>query len=377
MSICTGNSLFGDSSQFIKTNGGDLIAVQGSNIMERLILNDIRIPYKQVNKSRIVLSPGQKDYLVNMMGDNYTFLVIKVTYDPKSKIDDDNYINWSYVDDRTRVYSISRLQILNGNSTNRIQNIYLSNPNKKVSVYIDILSAVMDDNNDFYDNTNQVSTSIVSLKLSDIKSHVVGESIKIVSNSVDKPSDLIYIQISSILNVENLGDILIVNTTLYGKMFLQFISTQEALQSESLLNYIKNNPSVDIDDLDPLEDLESPIVYFYSNLLNDVSNDFIYLDGDNTNVPYNSGLGMTFSSTYDLNSSTYSSLDKNDIIEMLIDSVIDNRDGEIILSDSNIIIDNDSQIQNITQSGTYSIGITLSDMVGNNLDNLKITLQII
>lgn len=377
MSICTGNSLFGDSSQFIKTNGGDLIAVQGSNIMERLILNDIRIPYKQVNKSRIVLSPGQKDYLVNMMGDNYTFLAIKVTYDPKSKIDDDNYINWSYVDDRTRVYSISKLQILNGNSTNRIQNIYLSNPNKKVSVYIDILSAVMDDNNDFYDNTNQVSTSIVSLKLSDIKSHVVGESIKIVSNSVDKPSDLVYIQISSILNVENLGDILIVNTTLYGKMFLQFITTQEALQSESLLNYIKNNPNIDIDDLDPLEDLESPIVYFYSNIFNDISNDFIYLDGDNTNVPYNSGLGMTFSSTYDLNNSTYSSLDKNDIIEMFIDSVIDNRDGEIILSDSNIIIDNDSQIQNITQSGTYSIGITLSDMVGNNLDNLKITLQII
>lgn len=377
MSICTGNSLFGDSSQFIKTNGGDLIAVQGSNIMERLILNDIRIPYKQVNKSRIVLSPGQKDYLVNMMGDNYTFLAIKVTYDPKSKIDDDNYINWSYVDDRTRVYSISKLQILNGNSTKRIKNIYLSNPNKKVSVYIDILSAVMDDNNDFYDNTNQVSTSIVSLKLSDIKSHIVGESIKIVSNSVDKPSDLVYIQISSILNVENLGDILIVNTTLYGKMFLQFISTQEALQSESLLNYIKNNPNIDIDDLDPLEDLESPIVYFYSNIFNDISNDFIYLDGDNTNVPYNSGLGMTFSSTYDLNNSTYSSLDKNDIIEMLIDSVIDNRDGEIILSDSNIIIDNDSQIQNITQSGTYSIGITLSDMVGNNLDNLKITLQII
>lgn len=377
MSICTSNSLFGDSSQFIKTNGGDLIAVQGSNIMERLILNDIRIPYKQVNKSRIVLSPGQKDYLVNMMGDNYTFLAIKVTYDPKSKIDDDNYINWSYVDDRTRVYSISRLQILNGNSTNRIQNIYLSNPNKKVSVYIDILSAVMDDNNDFYDNTNQVSTSIVSLKLSDIKSHVVGESIKIISNSVDKPSDLVYIQISSILNIENLGDILIVNTTLYGKMFLQFISTQEALQSESLLNYIKNNPSVDIDDLDPLDDLESPIVYFHSNLFNDVSNDFIYLDGDNIDVPYNSGLGMTFSSTYDLNSSTYSSFDKNDIIEMFIDSVIDNRDGSIVLNQDNIIIDNDSQIQFITQSGTYSIGITLSDLVGNNLDNLKITLQII
>lgn len=377
MSICTGNSLFGDSSQFIKTNGGDLIAVQGSNIMERLILNDIRIPYKQVNKSRIVLSPGQKDYLVNMMGDNYTFLAIKVTYDPKSKIDDDNYINWSYVDDRTRVYSISKLQILNGNSTNRIQNIYLSNPNKKVSVYIDILSAVMDDNNDFYDNTNQVSTSIVSLKLSDIKSHIVGESIKIVSNSVDKPSDLVYIQISSILNVENLGDILIVNTTLYGKMFLQFISTQEALQSESLLNYIKNNPNIDIDDLDPLEDLESPIVYFYSNIFNDISNDFIYLDGDNTDVPYNSGLGMTFSSTYDLSGSTYSSLDKNDIIEMFIDSVIDNRDGEMTLNDANIIIDNDIQIQSLTISGTYSIGIILSDLVGNNLDNLKITLQII
>ncbi len=377
MSVCSGNSLFGSASQNIKTNGGDLIATQGSNIMERLILNDVIIPYKQINKSRIVLSPGQKDYLLSTMGDNYTFLAIKVTYAPKSKIEEDNYMNWSYVDDRTRVYTIYKLQILNSNSTNRIKNIYLSNPNSKASIYIDILTAVIDDKTDYYDNTNQMGSSIVSLRLSNIKTHIVGESIKIVSNSTSNPSDLMYIPISSMLSIQNLGNILILNTTLYGKIFLDFLTIDDALQSESLLNHIINNPNVNINTLSPIEDMVAPVVYFNSRLLNINSNDFIYLNGNSSGVPYNSSLGFTFSSTCNLNMFTSSSFGKEDIIDMFIDSIVDNRDGEMSISSSNIIIDNDPQIQYVTQIGTYSIGLTLSDMVGNDLSNIKITLNVI
>ena len=109
MSIGCGANLFGTKSQFIKTNGGDFIAVDGSNTRERLILSDLRIPYKQILKSRIILKTGQINYLLNHLGlgDNATFLCMKVVYDGKSVIEADNYVNWSYYDDLTRVNHFS------------------------------------------------------------------------------------------------------------------------------------------------------------------------------------------------------------------------------------------------------------------------------
>ena len=70
---CSSN-LFGGSSQFIKTNAGDIVATDGANIREKLILSDMRIPYKQILKSRVVLKPGQVNYLLNHLGlgDNAT-----------------------------------------------------------------------------------------------------------------------------------------------------------------------------------------------------------------------------------------------------------------------------------------------------------------
>jgi hypothetical protein len=59
-----GASLFGNSSQFIKINGGDFVAIQGSDTRERLITSDLRMPYKQILKSRIILKIGQTNYLL-------------------------------------------------------------------------------------------------------------------------------------------------------------------------------------------------------------------------------------------------------------------------------------------------------------------------
>ena len=99
-SSCSGN-LFGPKSQFIKTNGGDLIATEGASTREKMMLSDLRIPYKQIAKGRVILKPGQTAYPLNHLGlgDNATFLSLKVTYDPKSKFEFDNYIKWNYYDD--------------------------------------------------------------------------------------------------------------------------------------------------------------------------------------------------------------------------------------------------------------------------------------
>ena len=53
MSVC-GQSLFG-TNNYMKFGNGGIFAVEGSSIAERLMLDGLRIPYKQLLKSRIVI----------------------------------------------------------------------------------------------------------------------------------------------------------------------------------------------------------------------------------------------------------------------------------------------------------------------------------
>jgi hypothetical protein len=150
MSVC-GQSLFGSSNNYIKVGNGELVAVQGATNAEKLILSDLRMPYKQLVKSKIIIKKGQENYLLNHLGlgDNATFLAIKVIYDPKSVIEEDNYLNWSYFDDIARINKIGKMMVLTGNSTNRIPQLFISNPNEKYDVQLEVMIAVIDDNSFF------------------------------------------------------------------------------------------------------------------------------------------------------------------------------------------------------------------------------------
>ena len=59
------SSLFGASAQYIKVSGGDFIAIEGANTVDRLTVSDLRMPYKQLLRSRVVLKTGQTNYLLN------------------------------------------------------------------------------------------------------------------------------------------------------------------------------------------------------------------------------------------------------------------------------------------------------------------------
>lgn len=150
MSVC-GQSLFGSGSNYIKVGNGEFVAIEGTTTAEKLILSDLRIPYKQLLKSKVIIKKGQQDYLLNHLGlgDNATFLAIKVIYDPKSVMEEDNYLNWSYYDDITRTNKIGRLLVLTGNSTNRIPQLFISNPNEKYDVQLEVMVAVIDDDTFF------------------------------------------------------------------------------------------------------------------------------------------------------------------------------------------------------------------------------------
>ena len=380
MASC-GASLFGQSSQYIKVTGGDFIAIEGSNTRERLTVSDLRMPYKQLLKSRVILKAGQVNYLLNHLGlgDNATFLAIKTIFNPKSVIEADNYINYSYYDDLTKVYTFAQMMVLTGNSSNRIKQLYLTNPNSKYDVQLEVMIGIIDDNYSFFNDTvNQSGTSFTGLEYTDIASYIVGESI-VINDKSSPVKPLIYIQLNNIQSIEKTGSIVIIDDSSLGTIFLQFLTEVDAFQAQSLLNYVLENPNVDISNVSP--DSEDPIVYFYGNVGASASLNYISFNGATSSLGFNTGDGFTFSTTISLTQSGTVSgtvLDRNHLIYLLIDEIVDNRDGYMYMMPSNLLISGTAgNVTSITNTGTYSLTFDFSDIAQNYLDGVVINLNII
>lgn len=166
MSSC-GNSLFDNGFNYIKVSKSDFVAVEGANTAERLMLTGLRIPYNQILKGKVTLKKGEQNYLLNHLGlgDNVTFLLIKANYDFKSIIKEDNYLTWSPYDNLSFEGVISEMMVLTGNSAKRIPQLFLSNPNEKYPVKLDIMLAIIDDEDSFFDYRPVVYfTNVVELE---------------------------------------------------------------------------------------------------------------------------------------------------------------------------------------------------------------------
>jgi len=367
MGLCN-QSLFGSGNNYIKVGNGEFVAIEGAATAEKLGLSELRMPYKQLLKSKVVLKPGQVNYLLNFLGlgDNATFLAIKATYNPKAVVEADRYVNWSFYDDLTKIYSFAQMMVLTGNSTNRVKQLYLTNPSDKYSVSLEIMVAVIDDNYSFFNDTvNQSGTSFVNLEYFDIKSHIVGESI-VINDANSNP--LIYLVLSNIQSIQKSGSIIIIDDSSIGSIFLQFKTEYDVNQAFSLLNYVWENQSINIDTLSPLEDDIAPIVYFYETVGNTQSGDWISFNGATAGVPYNTSNGLTFSTSISI--IDYPNIDNALLIDLLIDYVEDNRDGLITPSPSNIIISGTSGvINNISATGSYQATFDLSDLANNMINS--------
>ena len=372
------NSLFGAASNYIKFQGGDLIAIEGANTVERQMLSDLRFNYKQLLRGRVILKPGQVNYLMNHLGlgDNATFVSIAARYDAKSKIEEDNYVNWSFYDDLTKIYPMCQYMCLTGNSTNRVKQLYLTNPNPDYAVTLDVMVAVLDDSYNFYNDTvNQSATSFVNLRYTDLKSYVIGESVMFIDAN-SKP--LIYIILNNINAIEITDNILIIDDNAFGRLFFQFVSQYDASQANSILNYVLDNPNTDISTLGA--DTTLPILYWYSNVNNSATASIITLGGEVDGRPYNTSNGLTFSTLISLLEfgGASMSLTKDYLIDLLVDKVVDNRDGTMSIAAQNIkITGTQGDISQITVPGDYTLSLNLSDIAGNSLSGVKMNLNII
>lgn len=381
-----GTSLFGASSQYIKTNAGDIIATDGANIREKLILSDMRIPYKQILKSRVILKPGQVDYLLNHLGlgDNATFLTIRAMYDPKSKLEANNYVNWSFYDDLGKINTFGQLMTLTGNSSHRIKQIYLTNPNANYPVYLDVMIAVIDENYSFFnDIVNQSATTFTGLEYTDIQSYVVGQSIVVYDKNTPKNA-LTYFTIEDINMMGIEGTIITIEDSLK-VVLLKFLTENDAIQALSILNYITENPWVDISTILPTYDNLDPILFFYPQVggINGTGS-YISFNGATAGVPYDTSYGLTFST--DISLSTYASasyISKQSLIDIMISSIYDQRDGTMSIIPNNIILTSlltatiSSNVSSIGFTGSYKMTFDFSDVAHNYLDGVIVNLNII
>jgi len=374
------STLFGtQDNNYLKFQGSDLIAVEGPNTVERQLLGSLRFPYKQLLKGRVILKPGQVNYLLNHLGlgDNATLVSISAKYDAKSTIEEDNYVLWSFYDDLTNTHPMAQYMMLTGNSSNRVKQLYLTNPNATYSVILDVIVANIDDTYNFFNDViNQSGTSFVNLELDSIKTYVTGESIVIVDSN-SKP--LIYIILNNIETIEISGQILTIDDSSLGKIFLHFKTISDAKQANSLLNYVLENPNVNINNLNPVADEESPVVYFLPTVGASSSTAYIDFNGATVSVPYGTTYGNTFSTTISLGSyGTNSQISKSTLIDILVDYVDDNRDGLITISTQSIILTGTSgtTVNEVGGEGTYSLTFDLTDIAGNNLTGVILNLTI-
>lgn len=377
MGVC-GESLFGSGSNYIKVDGGSFVAIQGSEIFEKLLVSDLRMPYKQLLKGRIIIKPGQTDYLLNHLGlgDNATFLAIKATYHQKSVIEEDNYLQWSFYDDVYRVNTLAQLLVLTGNSTNRIPQLFITNPNDKYAVTLDVMVAVIDDNTFFDYRPVVYFTPDVSLKnaaylgpynttlgndfsidISDVNFFGTYSKMDIINKIVDhvvESNGLLMTTTSSNYIIHDVAGLPINSISSAGTYSMTFDIT------DSLNNDIHEDNNVII----RYQPIYTPVVHF---------NTGVYLIGS-TSSPVDTLMGMTFGATLSLTMSNYGGVVSNlDIAQEFINYVTE-ADGLILpTSTSNYSLHNyiGGTISGITTSGTYSLMFDITDSYGT-LDPDKI-----
>jgi hypothetical protein len=345
--------------------------------MERLIGKDIKIPYQQILKGHIVLKAGQVGYLMNHLGlgDNATFVAIKATYDLKCVNEEDHYIEYYYTDDTSTIRSMSQLMILTGNSTHRIPQLYFTNPNSTYKVHLDVMVAVVDDTYTFFpDATNQSGLSFYNLQCNssivNIQTFVVNESI-VINDNGNPVSPLVYLVLNDISSISITGQIIVLDESTAGRVYLEFISIVDAKQAYSLIHYVMNNTGIIIQDLSPILDLTPPIVYFYEQIGNTSSGSYIAMSGI-TGSAYNTGTsstnGLTFSTSISLSTyGTSSTITKSILSNIMINDCADNRDGMITLTDTNYLLYDYAfaSVDSITSTGTYSMYFSITDIAGN------------
>lgn len=368
------NRFFGPIQTHIKMYQGSFVAVEGVNMTHKMsTLPSIRFPYQQVMTGRITLRAGQTNYLLNHLGlgDNATFLAITAQYDDKSKFESDNYIQYSYFSNKSKLFTFSHMLVLTGNSENRIEQLYLHNPNQNAAVVIEVMVGVIDEYYDYF-TQNDSSTSDSTLTFNDLKHTDLSlwdndDSVMVIKNDFNQP--IAYLNLGDINSVSQDGKIVTISESSIGQSLLIFETEYDATQGRVKITQWIDNYNNDIT-TPPVDNFE-PIITFTNNIIDDnigASGSITSVDGDRSFV------GATGVSLSDYSGT----ITKASLNTLIISNVQDYQSNSITVApNTNLIIrtETGSTVNDIQVIGEYYIYFDISDTIGNKVDssvNVKI-----
>lgn len=176
MTTITPNSLLTPTEKTIKNVNCSFIAVEGPNILNKLSLEDLAIPYESQYRSRLILKAGEMDQplIYGFIGKAVTFLMIKVTYDstndPYYNFEQEKYNITYYFQDDPILRPLNRLMVMTGSADNKIPQIYLNNP-LGYDVVLDVMHATVESDSD---DSELELTHIQKFQITNISSNYTG-----------------------------------------------------------------------------------------------------------------------------------------------------------------------------------------------------------
>lgn len=363
------NKMLPDNSSLrtIKYYGCSLIATNGPNIEGKINLSGVEIPYENQYTSRITLNPESvnQPLMYGFLGNDVTFLMLKITYDetdPRCQIEEEQFIEYYFKDSPQEIRYANKLLLLTGNSQHRIPQVYLNNPSQ-VKVNIDVMCGNLPQSDltieDITTDVIQISdlyyNSILSDKIYNYTNDdniITGSTqIQIIDNNGEVALYLDYDEISTIERDSD-NQQLIINTKSDTIIYLSFLSQFELYQAHSRIEWaieenLERHLTVDYPDVD----ITPPVIT--KNIGVD---------------PISTGSNIyAFPINRDTETSGFT-ITPDDIKYYFIDSIEDNRDGSISISDAQITIRKDGEINTltgITETGLYSIVISVTDIAKN------------
>jgi hypothetical protein len=118
-------------------------------------------------------------------------------------------------------------------------------------------------------------------------------------------------------------------------------------------------------------------LYFFSNVGGALgTGSYIEFDGSNLG-PFDTSYGYTFSTSIEMATYGTSSINRSKLGTLLINKILDNRDGTMSYVDSNLIINGSSSMTTITATGSYVLTFDFSDIALNYLDGVFVNIDII
>lgn len=232
---------------------------------------------------------------------------------------------------------------------------------------------------DIREGYSQSNSFLRNLNYTDINTHIPGESIVIFDKSLP-PKPLIYISLSSIQSIERDNDLcLIIVDPQVDPTYLDFLTKFDCDQAYSLLNYLLENPMVDLGTM--AVDTSPPVIFFNEYFFGaeiTVEGSLIKSSG-----PLSTEDGELFRIDIDLE--TYEGpipITKDDIILGLVYDITDNRDGSIALESQDVhiykdVISINNEVEEITVVGSYMVRFNLHDLSQNNISATTILISLI